>query len=79
MKTSNWQWLQERFQMTDYELSKNMVRMHKLLTLEISVLEDWAAWLQKRLVLDDWELSAMIQAHHALYKPIVRYTTQAVQ
>ena len=29
MNTWNWQWLlQERFQMTDNELSKNMVRMH---------------------------------------------------
>jgi hypothetical protein len=52
--------------MTDYELSKYMVRKSGLLTLEISVLEDRAAWLQKRLAWDDWELSAMIQRFPAL-------------
>jgi hypothetical protein len=35
MNTSNWHWLQERFQMTDYELSKIMVRMPQLCSLWI--------------------------------------------
>ena len=61
LTTASGEWLKKRLRFTEEELNKVFDANNRLLTLEISVLEERAIWLQKRLSLKDAELPKTVK------------------